>query len=314
MKKLHILSLSGTPYEMGYQHGRVYYDAIHKFTSERVKLSMEPAWTGFTTPRDEVLELAEACVRAHIAYAPDLMEELRGMSDATGLTLAELIIMNGFTDFVDLVYAYNVQQKMPIAHHPSDNCTAFLIPGSRAADGHSFFGQTWDMHASATPFVILMDGKPDNGMRFLSFTTTGCVGMIGMNEAGIAVGINNLMGGDGQVGVTWNFIIRRVLQQDNIADALSCITDAPRAGAHNYILLDKHGTGYNIEAMGQRYEIQELQDTPIHHTNHCVIPQAKAVERKRPPASQADSEYRYSRAAELLQSDTITLDDLMEIT
>jgi isopenicillin-N N-acyltransferase-like protein len=138
--------------------------------------------------------------------------------------------------------------------------------------------------------------------------------MIGLNEAGIAVGINNLMGADGQVGVMWNFVIRKALMQDNIDDALSCITDAPRAGAHNYLLFDKHGNGYNIEAMGQRHHVEPLDENPIVHTNHCTIPNTLAVQRQRPADSQAHSEQRYNRALELLDKEDIAIDDLRELT
>ena len=46
---------------------------------------------------------------------------------------------------------------------------------------------------------------------FLTFTVTGCIGMIGMNSAGITVGVNNLMATDGQIGVTWPFVVRKIL-------------------------------------------------------------------------------------------------------
>ncbi|MEZ4609969.1 MAG: hypothetical protein R2838_06930 [Caldilineaceae bacterium] len=44
----------------------------------------------------------------------------------------------------------------------------------------------------------------------MTFTITGCVGMIGMNEHGVAVGINNLLGRDGRPGVHWPFVVRHV--------------------------------------------------------------------------------------------------------
>ena len=55
------------------------------------------------------------------------------------------------------------------------------------------------MHDSATPHVILLRSRPADAPDFLCFTTVGCVGMIGLNEAGVAVGINNLLGADGQI-------------------------------------------------------------------------------------------------------------------
>ncbi len=274
MTKLRLLELSGTPYEIGYAHGRAFADDIRRYTEERVALAGGAGWTGHDLPQDEVLALGEACVAEHRADAPDLMEELQGIADATGLTLAELVITNGFTDFVDTVYSY-ARQRVPTLQ-AADDCTAFIVPDAHAEGGKGFFGQTWDMHATSTEFVVLLRVQPESGPSCLTFTITGCVGMIGMNSAGIAVGINNLLGGDGQVGVTWPFVVRKALQQTNIDAALRSITEAKLAGAHNYLLFDGAGKGYNIEATATATYVTALGAEPLVHTNHCVVEETRA--------------------------------------
>ncbi|MCY4069891.1 MAG: C45 family autoproteolytic acyltransferase/hydrolase [Chloroflexi bacterium] len=314
MKRIRVVEISGSAFDMGWQHGKRFHDEIHMFTEDRLRLCQDPNWTGHSLSREAIIALAEACVVEHQAYAPDLMEELAGMADATGLSPAELVINNGFTDFIDVVYNLGgvaVPAAPPLA---SDNCTAFMVPKDRSATGQAFFGQTWDMHASATPYVILLRGAPQGAPEFLTFTITGCVGMIGMNSAGIAVGINNLMATDGQIGVTWPFVVRKVLQQDNLDDALECVTEAKLAGAHNYLLMDRDGAGYEVEAMSTSQYLHALGDETITHTNHCLIQQNLDVSRERPPASQNSSENRLQRARELLSKDRIELDDLVSLT
>lgn len=311
MSRIRVLEVSGSFHQMGLQHGQAFHKEIHHFTADRVKLSSSKVWTGRELPREAVLDLANACVSEHEAYSPELMDELRGMAEVTGLSLGELIINNGFTDFIDVVYALGQDKKQP--EMVSDNCTAFLVSNELAADGKGMYGQTWDMHATATPHVMLLRGKPENAPEFLSFTITGCVGMIGMNEHGIAVGINNLLGGDGQVGVTWPFVIRKILMQDNIQDALKCITEAKLAGAHNYMLMDKHGKGYNVEAMSSRNHVQELESSLV-HTNHCVIDSNRMVEREREAESLASSKARLNRGYEILNDKAITPEKLMALT
>ena len=315
MKKIRVIELAGSPYQMGWAHGKRFHDEIHMFTEDRVQLSQDPNWTGHNLSRESVLALAEACVAEHHAYAPDLMDELLGMADATGLGLAELVINNGFTDFIDVIYNLG-DIAVPAAVPPlvSDNCTAFLVPNESSATGKGYFGQTWDMHASATPYVILIRGIPDKGPEFLTFTITGCVGMIGMNSEGIAVGINNLMATDGQIGVTWPFVVRKVLQQENIDDALECIIDAKLAGAHNYMLMDRHGAGYEVEAMSTSNHVRALGEDTIAHTNHCLIQENLRVSRERPVASTESSQNRLQRARELLAQEQIDIDDLMALT
>lgn len=314
MPPLRVLELSGSHYQMGFTHGQAYRDAIREYTEGRIRLAMSDSWTGHALSREEVLALAQACIPAHQAYAPELMEEIQGLADATGLSPAELIITNGFTDFIDLVYAHGrVRQAAPQA---ADDCTAFIVPDSRAKDGHGFLGQTWDMHADSTRYVILLRCRPDGEPACLTFTVMGCIGMIGMNEAGIAVGINNLVAADGQVGVTWPFVVRKILQQTDLDAALDCITRAPLVGAHNYLLFDRTGRGYNVEAFPTATHVTPLADAPIVHTNHCLVPATQARSRPRLPQSQASSEARLDRAACLLSPDgpPVDVDDLMALT
>ncbi|MAT97949.1 MAG: hypothetical protein CL608_12455 [Anaerolineaceae bacterium] len=309
-QKIRVLKTSGSPYEVGYEHGRIYRNDIRRYTAERVQLVCNGLWSGGPMSRAEVLAIAEACLPDHAAYAPALFQELKGLAAATDLSLAELIIVGGFTDFVDTVYNATHQKT---ARLPIDDCTAFIVPDD-AAEGAGFFGQTWDMHDTATEFVILLDVQPDDAPRSLVFTTTGCLGQIGMNEHGICVGINNLLGADGQIGVTWPFIVRKVLQQDNIHDALACITEAKLAGAHNYLLFDKTGHGYNIEAMSSHHVVTPLADEPLLHTNHCLLPETLQFSQERPAAAQASSEARLMKAAALLAERPLTIHHLIALT
>ena len=313
---LTVLELSGPPYEMGFQHGRAHAEAIGHFARERVRLAGDPQWSGQSLSREDVLALAEACAAEHRRYSPELTAELQGMADGAGLSLAELIVVSGFTDFIDTAYnAAGSERRTPVAaHEGADNCTAFLIPKNRAENAQALYGQTWDMHDSATPHVILISGKSAGKPAFLVFTTAGCVGMIGMNAAGVTLGINNLSAADGQIGVTWNFVVRKALEQTTVKGALACITDAKLAGAHNYLLMDASGAGYNVEATPSRVHITELADEPIVHTNHCLFTETKQVERQRLASAQASSERRLSRGRALLETGALTPADLQAVT
>lgn len=307
-----VLELAGAPRQMGFAHGCAYVDDIRRYTTERVALAGSETWTGHAMDTDAVLALAEACIGAHEAYAPDLMDELAGLAEATGLSVAALIVTNGFTDFIDLVYAQGGSATATRA--VEDDCTAFIVPDHLSADGKGWFGQTWDMHAGSGPHVVLLRGRPDGAPAFMAFSLTGCVGMIGMNDAGIAVGINNLLGAEGQIGVSWPFVVRKVLQQTDIDAALACITRAPLMGAHNFQLFDRNGTGINIEAMPGHCHVTRSNAEALVHSNHCLSPDTLRRCRPRAPASQASSEARLSRAQHLLGTTRVTPEDLMALT
>ena len=313
-KKLRVTTLTGSAYDRGYQHGERWKDSIRYFAENRVGLVAGGQWSGgFAKSPADIIALAEQTMPHHEAYAPDLVEEMRGMADATGLSMGELIIVSGFTDFIDTVYGVSKRETMLEPALAIDDCTAFIVPDS-AADGAGFFGQTWDMHEAATEHLILLDLQPEDGPNALVMTAAGCLGQIGMNEHGIAIGINNLMGADGGIGVTWPFVVRKVLQQDNIDDALKCITDVELAGAHNYLLFDKTGRGYNIEAMSTHYDIVELEETPLTHTNHCLVPETIALAQERHPDSQSSSENRLAQANDTLADRPVTIEMLQEMT
>jgi hypothetical protein len=57
-----ILDVAGTPAEMGAAHGAVPRDALRAFAEERVHLAGQPAWTGRSLSRAQVLALGEACL------------------------------------------------------------------------------------------------------------------------------------------------------------------------------------------------------------------------------------------------------------
>src|SRR5262245_52594491 len=116
MPNLRLLEVSGTPFEMGRQHAAAYPKEIQELTEDRLSLSSNINWTGKELSRQEVLALGQACLPYHEAYAPELMDELRGLSAGTGLSVTELMILNGFTDFVDTIYCASTPQLVPA--HP----------------------------------------------------------------------------------------------------------------------------------------------------------------------------------------------------
>ncbi len=298
---LRILEVSGTPRRRGLMHGEAYAGEIREYARERAELVV--AGTALSVAAG--LDLAAACMPAHAAYAPDLFEETEGVADGSGITVAQALLVSGYTDFLDVVRA----QAGRAGHE--DDCTALLIPADRSDDG-PLLAQTWDMHASATPRVIML--RVEDGPGALLFTTVGCIGQIGMNGAGIAVGINNLSSTDGAIGVAWPFVVRKALQQTDLGAALGCIVDAPLAGAHNFLLMDGEGHGYNVEATPTERVVTQMGRAPLVHTNHCLAQAARGVEAVRDLGLSRSSVDRLADATDALGEGRVTVEDVMRIT
>jgi isopenicillin-N N-acyltransferase-like protein len=306
-RRLRRIELAGTAAQRGTQHGAALADSIRRYAADRVGLASGGSWSGRPATRADVLQLAEAMLPAHRAYSPGLCEEMEALAAASGLSAAEALILGGFTDFVDALRAR--ADAVP----EEDDCTAVLVPEARTGDG-AILAQTWDMHESSTEHVVMLEIRPEGGPRAHVFSTAGCLGQIGMNEAGICVGINNLAASVGRIGVTWPFVVRKALEQDRIEAALAAVLDAELTGAHNYCLLDREGRGYEIEAMPARKRVRELDGKLLIHTNHCLAAETQPHEAERPPQLLASSHARLRRATALLAEGPVDVERLMELT
>jgi isopenicillin-N N-acyltransferase-like protein len=286
--------MDGDPGHRGSVHGAAFYNEIQRYTAERVRLAGNGSWAGRQATIEEALALAEQTLPAHRDYAPDLYEEMEALAAAAGISPAEAVIVGGFTDFVDVI-----RSQGGIDLPQEDDCTAVIVP-DELADGSGFLAQTWDMHDSATEHVTLLRVIGSEGPDVLTFTTVGCLGQIGMNEAGVTIGINNLTAANGKIGVTWPFVVRKALNQTRIEDALQCVLEVELAGAHNYLLFDRGGLGFNVEAMPGYRAVTELAAEPLVHTNHCLDPIARSMEAPRPADLLESSQSRLAMARTLL--------------
>lgn len=294
MTRLRVLRLEGSAHARGLAHGTAFAEQIREYAHDRLALAAGGAWAGRPATREGVLALTRRLLPAHRAYDPDLFAELEGVAEGAGVPLELALLAGGFTDVVDVLRAQGAETP------EEDDCTSVLVPSHRTAGAGGLFAQTWDMHDSATPYVVLLDLRPTGAPRSLVFSTVGCLGQIGVNEAGITVGINNLVCTDGRLGVTWNFVVRKALAQTTLEAAVACIRDASLAGGHDYLVMDATGRGVNVEASATVQVEDWLADEPVVHTNHCLHPGTAAHEAKRDAGLLASSRDRLATARRLL--------------
>lgn len=309
--EMRVIDLAGSPEEMGHRHGSMFAEEIRHYTEDRIQIVMNGDWSGGHMARGAVLEIAESMLPAHEAHSPALNAEMFAMASAAGISPAEAVVVGGFTDFVDTV------RSVLGGDHPQsvieDDCTAFIVPDNRA-NGQGFFGQTWDMHDSATEHVVLFRVQPVDGPDALVFTTVGALGQIGMNELGVCVGINNITSIDGQRGVVWTNVVRDALMQPDADDARDVVLGADLAGGHNYLVFDATGEGYSIEAMPTVRLVEGLSVDALVHTNHTLEPETTAVQGPRADVLQDSSIRRLETAQAFLERQDIEAEDLMELT
>lgn len=283
-----LIHLSGRPHEMGLQYGKLLRDEIHALAEERLRLAMAHArQRERPVSRAQCLALAARFLPAHAAYDAAVYAEFMGIAAGAAIAPELLLIGNGFTDYRDVLSLGK----------PDEECTAFWVR-PQAAAGKTLCGQTWDMHATAEPFVLLVHRRPEEGPETLSLTTAGCLSLIGVNDAGIAIGNNNLIPTDSRPGVVYLAMIHRALAARTWSEAVGAITAAPRASGHNYYLADAEGRLCNLETTAQRHEALDTETPTFVHTNHYRAPALLPLAAPLDPAS--TSRARESRLQALL--------------
>jgi isopenicillin-N N-acyltransferase like protein len=300
MPQTDLITLTGSPREMGQQHGRLLKDEIHFLARERYELAIEHAAKhNIVVRRDVCLRMAKQHLGFHHKFSSEVYEELSGIADGAEISLEELFIANALTDFRDALW-----QNAPTPPG-APGCTSFGIHSSRAAGQPTLLGQTWDMHATAQQVVHVFLRRPNNAPDSLTVSTAGCLSLIGVNDAGIAIGNNNLEPRDARSGVMYLAMIHEALRQKTFPAACKAITRVHRSSGHNYVLASAGGELANIETTAERV-VETHSSAPFFvHTNHYLAPELRSLE---VPGARASSEHRLKRMTTLLEQHKGVLD------
>lgn len=314
MSDLPILDLQGTPYETGLLHGRqaqvliadnlrIYFDRFQR-----------EAWLTPPQVRERALQYLEVIDSAEPAYG----EAMRGVSDGSGMPLADIAVLNARYEILYSQYSTINQEKA--TRIPAGGCTAFAVLPEASADGHLWLGQNWDWFPQVRG-VMLRVRRPD-GFSLAAFTEAGIVGgKIGMNSKGLGLVINGLLSsGDDWSRLRTPFHVRtwKILHAQTLEGAVRIITDEERSCSANFLLGQANGRAevVNIEAAPEATCTLEPSDGLLAHANHFVDPDALRI--WQPLAEEKTSTYkRAARIQQLLQAakraGTLHAAGLMEI-
>lgn len=236
------------PKKIGHEHGEMLRHQIKEIAEIRLERLCN---TSYYKTVKAALDLAEEHIPLLEQFDENLTLELRGISEASNVSLPRLIILNNYTDMRDI---------KPTNITEADGCSIIFSPSS----GGPILGQTWDIHASALPYVILI--KLENEMLF---SIAGCLGMTGINKHGVALAINNLASIDAHVGVIWPAIVRKALSHRTAEAAKNEVMEANNGSGRNYAIADDHKF-YSIETSGTKKKIISNGKQLYFHTNHCL--------------------------------------------
>jgi isopenicillin-N N-acyltransferase-like protein len=262
-----VLHLSGTPAQIGAAHGEAQRDRIREHADRflgwvlgtaAVTLTEETLWSHWA-----------AQVAANQAEAPDLVEEMRGISRGAGVPFERVFLLNSLLDL-------NSYRYLPLARN-FGGCSTFAVV-REAGTGKTLLGQTYDMGEFHQNYLALMKLRPAQGPRQLVFTFAGIVGAAGLNEAGIGVNINYLSPRDVGPGRLHSVVVRQILAGGQLADALTPALVPPRAGGAHFLIADRDGNVVSVETTAKRHHVAYPDGNALGHTNHYLADWLKEVE------------------------------------
>jgi hypothetical protein len=256
---IQIVHVWGTPYEMGYAHGELLKKEINN------QLDITNAMLKEVGGDPSILDKVWESVKPHVsAY---FVEELKGLSDATGIELQTLIRSN------------------MIGEASEWHCSLFGVWGEATkSSGHLLQLRALDyaVHAGIQKYPVITVYHPnaDNGHAFANIGWAGMLGSVtGISSQQLAIseiGDDYDKNNDTFDGIPFTFLLRDILQFDKSLDeATARIKNAPRTTSLLYAVGDgKIGQARSYQASHTICNVYDSANLEPLTSTHQRIPDA----------------------------------------
>lgn len=250
--ELPVIEVSGNSYEIGFQHGQkakkqidvvvgIYKDMFYEYSHITWDMAKKIALT------------FEDSIRA---FHADYIEEIKGIADGSGYEYAEILAMNVRSELV-----------FQGTHLTSDGCTSMVVTADHTDKAGTYLGQNWDWKVKTLEGAILLKIKKEGVPAIATMTEAGIIGKIGMNENGIGVCFNALSVDDTPTGVPIHIILRNIMEQKTLVEAMQVVTNT-QIGCPANILVASSTEALDFEVEIDDFETIYPTDGIITHTNH----------------------------------------------
>ena len=299
--------VSGTPYEQGLQQGRAMKEKI-EVNLKKVYRKMEDA----KVDEKEYRAFLDKNVTFFINNRPDMYEELKGISEGSGLPLDEILLLN--------IPAYFLAERFSCI---TQECSMMCVRGDATADGGTYVIKNRDMGNPAMDQVMVRHTYPD-GSRIIEVCGAGTLTFpaVGINNDGLAVTTTGFWSPNDpthteRVETADIFLNVRVLLTSckTAAQAVEFCRTAPRMNGLNVIVADKN-EAYAVEMTADDIYVEKAGDKGvIYRTNHMVSDKFSHLNED--PELRPSTHMRYKRIGEMvderLSKGKIRFQDLLRI-
>jgi isopenicillin-N N-acyltransferase-like protein len=248
VKELRLIEIEGQAYERGRQYGARAAVEIGQNVAAYLRLIEFHGGLG----QEAALRAARAFGPIVKAYAPDLLEEMRGIADGADCDLVDVLLINARSELMG---------KM-------GECTALAAEPEASADGQALLGQNWDWYRAVEPDPVLLRIRQPGRPEILTLAEAGQVAKVGMNSAGLGVCLNFLEHADRGQGVPVHVILRQMLGCATLGGAIHEAYRCSRGGASNILLAHAEGEILDLELTAAGADFCYATDGWLVHANH----------------------------------------------
>jgi isopenicillin-N N-acyltransferase-like protein len=260
------LVLRGTPYERGRRYGDLARDRVLR------SLALYRDVFAFRAGLDwrAAVAMAAAYEVSIREYAPDCVDEMRGLADGAGVSLGDIMALNARSEIMFAAPAADRASASAVCE-----CTSFAVLPEASANGHTLVGQNWDWLPFARETALVLEVHRQDRPGYVAIAEAGHLAKVGFNSAGLGICTNTLVSrmDQGQPGVPYHIVLRALLDTETISAATRLIYALPRAFSANYLLAHADGFAVNIETTsGDASGVSTTLpvDGFIAHSNHFL--------------------------------------------
>jgi predicted choloylglycine hydrolase len=242
-------------------HPRLYGD-YHQMGLKYGKLLYEKANFVIPTISKQKMDFGLESYQDLKLFFPEVIEEIEGFA-------------KGIKDKPEKLGAFLLSLGV---FNPTGQCSVFAFRN----DDSTIIGRNYDMLFDFKKFTESSLIAPKDKYSYISQSDVFIGRSDGINEKGLAVSMSFVNGTEIQTGVSFHFIVRKVLEDcENTKQAIELIKKAKVSTANNFLIADKSGEIAVVESAPQKSIVRrpEVNEQFIYITNQFKAKEMQAYDR-----------------------------------
>jgi predicted choloylglycine hydrolase len=264
---LNVLTLEGTPREVGRAHGEGLRATIQEFFQKQttgLEAYLKMTYSAYL----DMLFADTQFLQAAEKWTPDLVEEVHGIAEGANLDFRAMFAYQ----LLDEADWYLSQKTMGLFEVESNHCSALGAYGKMGQP--NLIAQNADMGKSVDGYGTLLHVKyTRTGMEKFVATIPGVIGVWGLNNRSIGICLNamTVQMKKSSRGLGTIFISQGILAKETFTEADHFIREIPHASGENYTIGSPEMVAdYECSAHKVNRYIPFEGANVVYHTNHPI--------------------------------------------